>query len=249
MNTTGMCTNPARNRFAISVMFALGTGISSLASILGSLEKIPDSYKIPIGSVGFVINGLLAFFFQGKSIRDPDDLDLNSEESGLESINVGSRQQAVVEYTRACVSSPFCQRTTETGLILVILGNNFVQRYYLSLNLTRYVGLSAKYVLPSTSILFTIKSIFDLTNEGLETVNSLAKIMSSVEPGQTLLQKGLRYMLKSPRLQDTLVILGVLEHSLLDDLLPWPLLAPTTWGQSFISYFDLSPPAFTTKTV
>ena len=93
MNTIRTCTNPARNRFVVSVMFAFGTGISSSASILGSLERISDAYKIPIRSVGFLINGLLAFCFQGESIRqtDPDDLDLNSGESGPESINVGSR--------------------------------------------------------------------------------------------------------------------------------------------------------------
>ena len=167
----------------------------------------------------------------------------------LESISLGSRQPAVIGYTRACALSSCCQRTTETILILVILGNNFVQRYYLTLNLTRYVGLSAKYVLPSALTLFTIKSIFDLTNEGFETVNSLAEKMGNGEPRQTLLQKSLPLYAQIPAFARCTGNSGrFLNIVLFDDLLPWPLLTPKTWGQSFIRYFDLSPLTVTTKT-
>lgn len=244
------------------IAYTLSQATSQFCTIADDFKKMGLAGYVA-GGIGAIIEGLKSYFFQGKSIDQGKfgvhhhhhrhvmggrDSRINSNSSVQRNIRIDSNNDSTnpllvphINVVESKKISKKWQYLVEGGLntttIVFILAN----RYFLVTNLLRFFGFS-----PMTTVIWPIiisdtacAALFQLTNELYETNAELAGMLSKgVEKKPVYAEWYIFRKISGSRYaRDFIVIVGTLEHSIVEDILPWLLFVPTkTWEYLYTGY-------------
>ncbi len=199
---------------ALSVAGATGTSFSDAG--------LPIS--LGVSSVAATLEYIKSYSFQGASI---------AQASLVNDTYITIPNQTTTESTTES-SSPektnYSQLFAELGLNTTSMSFTIANRYFLVTSLFTVFGLplSANIIWPIVISDAAFKTLFDLTNELYETNEALATYMNNgVETKPVYANWRLfRAIADCSVARDMLAVVGTLEHSIVDDLLPWILFVP-----------------------
>jgi hypothetical protein len=210
-------------RQAERVFYTASQALSVAAATASDLYKFGMPTSITIATISASLEGLKAYNFQGASIQEsdvtsPDYIIINVEQSETTPLLQKTYYESWQHYF------------TEIGLNTVSASFTIANRYFLVTSLFGLFGLplSASVIWPIILSDTAFKMLFDLTNELYETNAALATLMNNGVGAKPIYAgwRIFRSIAGSAVARDTLAIIGTLEHSIVDDILPWLLFVP-----------------------
>lgn len=237
-----------RHNQVTRVHYALSQAVSMAATNYSNLRAHGLTVSISTASAAGVLYGVRAYCFQGASIAEGGHDHSHCEHSqGTSHIETRPLLHAASEGHSAPSVSPghtviqmpndlpndkqyYKRLAAELGLNTTSVYCTVSSRYFLLTNLLIVFGVqfSAPTIWAIVLSDSAFKIMFDLTNELYETNEQLASAINQGVATKPVYAEWFvfRTISEYSCTRDFMAIVGTLEHSIVDDLLPWLLLVP-----------------------
>jgi hypothetical protein len=193
----------------IAWSYSLSSGLATAGSLGYSLYKLSENVVIgAVGAaIGFIVDSVAAYGFQGRAILGEPET-----ETGQSYVLVTENRSR----TLASVTAQLLYTTFSTA-------KNYGQRYFMLNELLQLFAAElsegATQGIVVTAVI--LKQLFDMSNEQYEANELLAEHIDPDKVSTVPCYMPLFKPISGPKMRKGFIIVGCLDHTINDDLMPW----------------------------